>query len=46
MIDDVTDHINRHSLDMAQSFKMADKTILLGTNPQIKNPVKNYGIQN
>ena len=44
MILDVAEHIDHHGFRMLKSFGMADETILLGTNPQMKNPQKVYGI--
>lgn len=45
MIEDVADHINHHSQKMLEQYGMADETIMLGANPQVKNPAKIYGIQ-
>ena len=40
----MAEHINHHSLRMLDSYGMADETILLGANPQSKNPSKIYSI--
>ena len=38
MIEDVAHHIDKHSKIMLDQYDMADETILLGANPQVKNP--------
>lgn len=44
MIEDVAQHIDHCSQKMLSSYEMADETVLLGANPQMKNPSKIYGI--